>query len=301
MLLTAGVAYAICPAGSTCSSFDSFLNGLSAATTPTGTELVPCYQGSTTAKCTTAQVANLAAASGDVIASAGVAIIQAGAVTLAKQSNFGASSLRGNATTSAATGQDLNPLAAANLMSAVLSVEVATTANVTLSGTQTVDTIALTQGQSVAVWQQTTTSQNGIYIVQSGAWTRAINFPSGYVIAQNCDLSVFVKRGTTYGGSTLRLSTESGSITIGTTAQIWSKVPLAAATNSVAGGVTISSVIDGGLAAAFGTPATHNFDCVDFNVAGSPTAGNPVTVGADGNAAGTAGTALFPMPMATLS
>jgi hypothetical protein len=55
-----------------------------------------------------------------------------------------------------------------------LSVVVATVgSNITLSGTQTIDGVALTAGQRVLVKDQSTASQNGIYVVASGAWTRA--------------------------------------------------------------------------------------------------------------------------------
>ena len=50
---------------------------------------------------------------------------------------------------------------------------VATTANITLSGTQTIDGIALSIGDRVLVKDQTTTNQNGIYEVASGAWSRS--------------------------------------------------------------------------------------------------------------------------------
>ena len=53
------------------------------------------------------------------------------------------------------------------------SVKAATTANITLSGTQTIDGVALNVGDRVLVKDQTITSENGIYVVQSGAWTRA--------------------------------------------------------------------------------------------------------------------------------
>jgi hypothetical protein len=50
------------------------------------------------------------------------------------------------------------------------SVRVATSgSNITLSGTQTVDGVALSVGNRVLVKDQTTTSQNGIYVVSSGA------------------------------------------------------------------------------------------------------------------------------------
>jgi len=45
--------------------------------------------------------------------------------------------------------------------------------NITLSGTQTVSGVALVAGDRVLVAGQTTASQNGVYVVASGAWTRA--------------------------------------------------------------------------------------------------------------------------------
>ena len=53
------------------------------------------------------------------------------------------------------------------------SVVAATTANITLSGAQTVDGIALVAGNRALVKNQSTASQNGIYVVASGAWARA--------------------------------------------------------------------------------------------------------------------------------
>lgn len=53
------------------------------------------------------------------------------------------------------------------------SVVVATTANITLSGAQTIDTIAVVAGDRVLVKNQTNATQNGIYVVATGAWTRA--------------------------------------------------------------------------------------------------------------------------------
>ena len=53
---------------------------------------------------------------------------------------------------------------------------VATTASITLSGTQTVDGVALVVGERVLVKNQSTASQNGIYVVQAGAWTLASDF-----------------------------------------------------------------------------------------------------------------------------
>jgi hypothetical protein len=56
------------------------------------------------------------------------------------------------------------------------SVRVATTANITLSAPQTVDGVAVIAGDRVLVKNQGTATQNGIYVVAAGAWTRAIDF-----------------------------------------------------------------------------------------------------------------------------
>lgn len=54
-------------------------------------------------------------------------------------------------------------------LEAKASVRAASTGNITLSGTQTIDTVALSAGERVLVKDQSTPSQNGIYIVASGA------------------------------------------------------------------------------------------------------------------------------------
>jgi phage-related tail fiber protein len=72
------------------------------------------------------------------------------------------------------------------------SVRAATTANIaTLSGTMTIDGIALVAGDRVLVKDQTTASQNGIYVVAAGAWTRSLDadtwleLPGAYVFAES--------------------------------------------------------------------------------------------------------------------
>src|SRR5881394_769271 len=51
------------------------------------------------------------------------------------------------------------------------AVACATTANVTLSGEQTIDGVA-TSGSAVLVKDQTDAKQNGVYTTSSGAWSR---------------------------------------------------------------------------------------------------------------------------------
>ena len=53
---------------------------------------------------------------------------------------------------------------------------VATTANITLSGVQTVDGVLLAELDRVLVKDQTDTTLNGIYSVSTGLWTRTTDF-----------------------------------------------------------------------------------------------------------------------------
>jgi hypothetical protein len=57
-------------------------------------------------------------------------------------------------------------------LDAKVSVRASTTANITLSAPQTVDGVVLVAGDRVLVKNQTTASQNGLYLVAAGAWTR---------------------------------------------------------------------------------------------------------------------------------
>lgn len=97
------------------------------------------------------------------------------------------------------------------------SVRVATTANITLSGTQTIDGIAVIAGDRVLVKDQTTSNQNGIYVVAAGAWTRPADADASGDIASAI---VNVESGTANGGLTFA-TTFKATDTIGTTNMLW--------------------------------------------------------------------------------
>jgi hypothetical protein len=58
------------------------------------------------------------------------------------------------------------------------SVELATTANVTLSGEQTIDGVT-TSASRILVKDQTDATENGIYVTASGSWSRAADMDAG--------------------------------------------------------------------------------------------------------------------------
>lgn len=97
------------------------------------------------------------------------------------------------------------------------STKAATTANITLSDTQTVDNVSLVAGNRVLVKDQTNASENGIYdVVSGGSWTRssdADNTPSGEVTS---GMFTFVEDGDTSAGIGYVLVTPDP-ITLGTT------------------------------------------------------------------------------------
>lgn len=92
-------------------------------------------------------------------------------------------------------------------------VRAATTANITLSGAQTIDGVSVVAGDRVLVKNQSTGSANGIYLAAAGAWTRATDFD---ISAELLGASCFVSEGTTNGNSVWVLTTD-GPITLGTT------------------------------------------------------------------------------------
>ena len=95
------------------------------------------------------------------------------------------------------------------------SVRVATTANITLSGTQSVDGVNVIAGDRVLVKNQTTGSENGIYVVAAGAWARAVDANSDADVTTG--MFCFVSEGTSNGDSGYVLTTNDA-ITLGTTA-----------------------------------------------------------------------------------
>jgi len=94
------------------------------------------------------------------------------------------------------------------------SVRAATTANITLSGEQTIDGVSVVAGNRVLVKNQSTASENGIYVAAAGAWARATDFDSDAEVTPGA--FAFVEEGTTNGDAGFVLTTNAP-ITVGST------------------------------------------------------------------------------------
>lgn len=95
-----------------------------------------------------------------------------------------------------------------------LSVRAATTANITLSAPQTIDGVSVVANDRVLVKNQTNTTENGIYVVAAGAWTRATDADSW---AELVSAFTFVEEGTV-NQDTGWVSTVNAGGTLGSTA-----------------------------------------------------------------------------------
>lgn len=91
---------------------------------------------------------------------------------------------------------------------------VATTANITLSGTQTIDGISVVAGDRVLCKDQTSAPTRGIYVVSASGWSRASDFSTSD--QANKGLLVEIRSGTANGNTLWSLSTQP-TITLGTT------------------------------------------------------------------------------------
>ena len=93
------------------------------------------------------------------------------------------------------------------------SVKVATTANITLSGTQTIDSVAISADERVLVKDQSTASQNGIYLCKAGSWVRADDMAAS---SDAAGAFTFVEQGSTLADTGFVCSTNKGSAVVGT-------------------------------------------------------------------------------------
>ena len=93
------------------------------------------------------------------------------------------------------------------------SVKAASTANLTLSGTQTVDGIAMLADDRILVKDQTDKKENGIYLVKAGAWSRSSDFAVG---DDEAGAFCFVEQGTVNADSGWVCTANKGAAVVGT-------------------------------------------------------------------------------------
>lgn len=139
-------------------------------------------------------------------------------------------------------------------------VDAVTTANITLSGAQTIDTIVGVAGTTkVLVWKQTLKTENGIYIMQAGAWTRSTDSDTSVELNDQVAFANYTKTGTTYGGNYFNQIITSP--TIGADNIIYQK--------GILGGNKLSWLVDGNETGAVKTMgSTDSFD-VKFITSGN--------------------------------
>lgn len=90
----------------------------------------------------------------------------------------------------------------------------ATTANITLSGEQTIDGVSVVSGDRVLVKDQSTGANNGIYVAAAGAWSRATD--ANVDAEVKAGMFTFVEEGTVNADSGWVLTTNNA-ITLGST------------------------------------------------------------------------------------
>ncbi len=139
------------------------------------------------------------------------------------------------------------------------SVRVATTANITLSGTQTIDGVSVIAGDRVLVKDQSTGSQNGIYVVAAGAWSRATDADVNAEVTAG--MFTFVAEGTTNADTGWVLTTND-TITLGTTSLTFAQFSGAGQITAGAGLTKTGNTID--VVTASASRIVVNADSIDL-------------------------------------
>ena len=114
---------------------------------------------------------------------------------------------------------------------------VATLANITLSGLQTIDGYTTLAGDRVLVKNQSNAANNGIYLASASTWTRSLDANSWDELVSAIS---FIEYGTQAGGAWFCTATPGG--TLGVTAVNWSQFTTSA-TYSAGTGLTLTGTV----------------------------------------------------------
>ena len=150
-------------------------------------------------------------------------------------------------------------------------VRVIASTNKTLSGLQTIDGISLVDGDRVLVALQTDPTQEGIYIVRTGAWDRADDFKLGDSVA---NAFMFVSEGTQFADTGWVCTNDKGSDIVGTNDLVFVQFSAAGVIEAGAGLTKTGNNID---VVAGDTSVTVNPNDIVVNRA------NDGAIGIDGN------------------
>lgn len=113
----------------------------------------------------------------------------------------------------------------------------------TLSGLLTVDGVTLVDGDRVLVDQQTTSSEDGIYIASTGAWSRAADLPTGEEARGS---QLHVEEGTVDGNKLFACTNNAGSDVVGTDDLVFAQIGSGSPRGAGAGCVLNGNDIDVG-------------------------------------------------------
>ena len=121
------------------------------------------------------------------------------------------------------------------------SVRAATTANITLSGAQTIDGVSVIAGDRVLVKDQSTASTNGIYVAAASTWSRATDADVDAEV--HAGMFTFVEEGTANADSGWVLTTNNP-IVVGSTALAFAQFSGAGQITAGAGLTKTGNTID---------------------------------------------------------
>ena len=163
------------------------------------------------------------------------------------------------------------------------SVRVATTANITLSGTQTIDGVALSVADRVLVKDQSAPADNGIYVVAASTWSRTTDADTWVELT---GAFTFVESGTVYDNTGWVCTIAPGG-TLGTTAVTWEQFSGAGQITAGAGLTKTGNTLNVGTASS--SRIVVNSDDIDLATT-AVTAGTYQSITVDAYGRVTAGT-----------
>jgi hypothetical protein len=198
------------------------LASVASAGTTGGSTAIPIVtinaKGLTTSITTAAVIAPAGTLSGNTLASGVTASSLTSLGTIANLA-VTAGTISGTPSASTDIANKLYVDTVAQGLDAKASCVAATTADITLSGTQTIDGISVIAGNRVLVKNQTLSQNNGIYLCAAGAWTRTTDADTWDELTS---AFTFIETGTV-NADTGYVCTANAGGTLGTTALPWSQ------------------------------------------------------------------------------